>query len=174
MKGYVYILSNKSMPGLVKIGRTSRSAKSRASELYQTGVPTPFSVEWEVFSPDSILLEQSVHTDLSKHRVSASREFFSIEKYEAIRFLEMRHEEIVGMWLSEFMPDFTHVHVSLAPDTAHIHQLCDGLGASMDEVVSAMQCMSSDEIAPALARFRAARERRKVMRQSGAEVIRIV
>ena len=174
MRGYVYILSNKSMPGLVKVGRTSRSVESRASELYQTGVPTPFIVEWEVLSPDSVLLEQFVHEDLSKYRVSAAREFFAVEKYDAIRSLEVRHDEIVGMWLSEFVPDSTLVHVSLAPDIAHIHKMSEELCASLDEVVSAMQNMSADEVAPALGRLRAAREKRYAMSKSGAEVIRIV
>jgi len=41
-QGYVYILTNPSMPGLVKIGRSKNGGRKRASDLYQTGVPTPF------------------------------------------------------------------------------------------------------------------------------------
>lgn len=41
--GIVYVLSNPAMPGLVKIGKTTRgSVDARLSELYSTGVPVPF------------------------------------------------------------------------------------------------------------------------------------
>ena len=34
--GSVYILTNKAMPDLVKIGYTTRTAKERGEELYRT------------------------------------------------------------------------------------------------------------------------------------------
>ena len=41
--GCVYILKNEAMPGLIKIGYTTRTAEKRADELYEgiTGVPRP-------------------------------------------------------------------------------------------------------------------------------------
>ena len=45
--GIVYVLSNRVMPGLVKIGMTTRcEIDSRLKELYTTGVPVPFDVEY--------------------------------------------------------------------------------------------------------------------------------
>ena len=39
--GYIYVLINNSMENLVKVGKTSRDAESRAKELSSvTGVPT--------------------------------------------------------------------------------------------------------------------------------------
>ena len=44
--GIVYVLSNRAMPGLVKIGMTTRKElDTRLKELYTTGVPIPFDVE---------------------------------------------------------------------------------------------------------------------------------
>ena len=41
--GIVYVLTNPAMPGIVKIGKTSRgSIDARLNELYSTGVPVPF------------------------------------------------------------------------------------------------------------------------------------
>ena len=37
--GYVYILTNPSMPGLVKVGKTTNTPNQRMSELHSTGVP---------------------------------------------------------------------------------------------------------------------------------------
>ena len=43
----IIILSNPSMPVLVKIGKTSRgSVLMRLGELYSTGVPVPFECEF--------------------------------------------------------------------------------------------------------------------------------
>ena len=45
----VYILMNKDMPGLIKIGHTSGTAGERAKKLSQsTSVPSPFEVIYEI------------------------------------------------------------------------------------------------------------------------------
>lgn len=43
LSGWVYVLANLAMPGLVKVGCTGRSPATRACELTaSTGVPPPF------------------------------------------------------------------------------------------------------------------------------------
>ena len=42
INGYVYILSNPAMPGLLKIGYTERDVQERVKELSNTGIPSPF------------------------------------------------------------------------------------------------------------------------------------
>jgi len=42
-KAHVYILTNESMPGLVKIGWTAGDPNERADALSTTGVPTRFT-----------------------------------------------------------------------------------------------------------------------------------
>ena len=45
--GWIYILSNKTMPGLFKIGHTKNNPEERAKEISRAaGVPVPFEVEW--------------------------------------------------------------------------------------------------------------------------------
>ena len=88
LSGYVYVLSNPRMPGLVKIGCTTRSVAERVDELNSaTGVPSPFVVEayFAVASPEKV--EADIHGQLSRHRVPG-REFFEIEAGEVIRILE--------------------------------------------------------------------------------------
>lgn len=87
MKGFLYVLINPNMPGLVKIGRTERDPGERAKELSRvTGVPSPFVVAYECFFSDCAAAEAFCHTDLSSKgfRVSENREFFEISCSEAI------------------------------------------------------------------------------------------
>lgn len=86
-KGYIYVLSNPGMPGVVKIGRSINGGKSRASEIYGTGIPAPFNVEFDVLVEDCKEMEKQVHDTLSKHRVNPKREFFKVEPIEAIRII---------------------------------------------------------------------------------------
>lgn len=77
--GFVYILINPSMEGLVKVGKTTREPKERADELSKaTGVPTPFIVAYELAVHDCTSAEAFVHTYLEAkgYRVSSNREFF--------------------------------------------------------------------------------------------------
>jgi Meiotically up-regulated gene 113 len=75
----VYILTNRSMPGIVKIGRTTGSASQRASNLRTTGVPTAFEVYYAAFVDDAVSVEASMHRQFASHRVDGGREFFKVE-----------------------------------------------------------------------------------------------
>lgn len=77
--GYVYTLSNPSMPGLVKIGCTDRFPNERVSELSgSTGVPTPFVLEYVAFAEDHEALERYLHSVFHESRVNGLREFFQV------------------------------------------------------------------------------------------------
>ncbi|WJV55409.1 GIY-YIG nuclease family protein [Prodigiosinella aquatilis] len=85
--GYVYILVNPSMPGLIKVGRTLRDSRMRARELSSTGVPTPFQVAFEIFAEQHETLEARVHLELTDFRVNTAREFFRYPLDKAIALL---------------------------------------------------------------------------------------
>lgn len=74
MKGNVYVLSNKSLPEVYKIGITTRSPYERASELSTTGVPTSFEVEYYILVEDYDIIEKIIHRKLALE--SAGKEFF--------------------------------------------------------------------------------------------------
>jgi len=76
MKGYVYVLSNPRMPGLLKIGSTTRRVEERVEELNSaTGVPTRFTVEAYFPSRSPEAHEFEVHKRLETKRIKG-REFF--------------------------------------------------------------------------------------------------
>lgn len=88
--GYLYLLINRSMPGLVKIGRTSRAPVDRISELSSaTGVPTPFELVYDVLVPDAAAAERAIHDALSTqgHRTSPNREFFEAPIHEVVKMM---------------------------------------------------------------------------------------
>lgn len=88
----VYVLSNPAMPGLVKIGKTqNEDAAARMAQLYTTGVPFPFDVEFvcRVTNPDEV--ERALHTAFAPQRVNPRREFFQIEASQAIAILKLLH-----------------------------------------------------------------------------------
>ena len=91
-KGIVYVLTNLAMPGLVKIGMTTRdSVDSRMTELYSTGVPVPFECAYacEVKISDCAKIEKALHIAFEPNRINKNREFFSIKPEQAIAILEL-------------------------------------------------------------------------------------
>lgn len=83
--GYVYFLTNPSMPGLVKIGRTMRDPSKRVAELTSaSGVPSPFRLEGYVRSADPVRTEAEIHRRLGAERVNRRREFFRVEPAKAV------------------------------------------------------------------------------------------
>ncbi len=89
MPGYVYILTNEVMPGLVKIGKTTRDPYTRAREISgTTGVPKPFEVAHYVYVSDCDQVEQIAHSQLWRYRVNNRREFFQISLADAKKALD--------------------------------------------------------------------------------------
>ena len=88
----VYVLTNPAMPGLIKIGRTiDDGAATRIAQLYSTGVPFPFQVEFacRVTNPDEV--ERALHAAFAPQRVNPRREFFAIDPNQAIAILKLLH-----------------------------------------------------------------------------------
>jgi hypothetical protein len=86
-EGYVYVMTNSSIEGQVKIGKTTRDPYERAKELSSaTGVPTPFVVVFYKPFKDCHFAEKMIHQYLEKkgYRVNNNREFFSMSIPEAI------------------------------------------------------------------------------------------
>ena len=89
--GIVYLLTNPCMPGIVKIGKTSRiDLQKRMKELYTTGVPVPFECVYACRIKLSHMdkLETTLHSAFEPYRVNKNREFFSIKPEQAIAFMK--------------------------------------------------------------------------------------
>jgi len=83
--GFVYILSNGSMPGLVKIGFTERSVSERISELSDhTGVAEAYKEVASFPVVDPVASERLVHSRLPRYRVNPNREFFRMSVDDAV------------------------------------------------------------------------------------------
>ena len=67
--GWVYILSNESMPSRIKVGRTQGLASQHAHRMtLRTGLSTPFQVAYEVRCQEADELEWSLHDALEPYR----------------------------------------------------------------------------------------------------------
>lgn len=152
-KGYVYVLTNPSMPGMVKIGKTTRDVEQRANELFQTGVPTPFDIEAWFLSPDCDQLETDAHAFLSKFRVSTSREFFSARASDAVEAVERLLLSQVSDMVHEYLDGYILVQSECAVSEADIGILADQANRHPFEIVSALECILPSELAPALSRY---------------------
>lgn len=98
----VYVLTNPSMPGLVKIGFTSADdANSRIGQLYTTGVPVPFELRFACKVENGTEVERAMHIAFAPNRINPKREFFQIEADQAIAILKLLHTEDATKVVSE-------------------------------------------------------------------------
>lgn len=119
--GFLYILANSSMPGLVKVGKTARSPGERASELSAaTGLPTPFIVVYEQLFHDCGAAESFVHAYLAQkgYRVSDNREFFNAPANVVVRAICLAPEPIDDAMLPGTQGTHERTNQSGTPDTA--------------------------------------------------------
>jgi ribosomal protein L37AE/L43A len=105
VQGYLYILSNPSMPGLLKIGLTTRPVPERVAELSAaTGVPGAFRLEAYFESSDPQMHESSVHQRLAPRRVPC-KEFFRVGLDEAIEVAHAVTGQIPLGQIRQLTPD---------------------------------------------------------------------
>ena len=81
IRGWVYVITNKSMSGLVKIGFSTKDPVARASEL-SAGAPYQYEVAYDVLVEDPQAVERSVHKLLAHKR--KGKEWFHCSVYEAV------------------------------------------------------------------------------------------
>lgn len=87
-KGFLYILSNPAFPELVKIGFSRKVPTERAEELFTTGVPSPFVVEYYCLVDSDPDLELRVHRALGQQRHHEGREYFRLTVQAAIATIQ--------------------------------------------------------------------------------------
>jgi hypothetical protein len=95
--GWVYILTNEAMPGMVKIGLTTKTSKERAAELSSpSGMPLPFVVAWARAVSDCDYVEKAVHRMLDD-----KRESFRVDVAAARQVIEAAAGSMLGRrWLT--------------------------------------------------------------------------
>lgn len=87
MKGFVYVLSNVSMPGLIKVGMTTKVPEGRAKELSSaTASPTPFVIEYYAMFDDMEKAERLAHQKLNHYH--HGKEFFKATPSQAVQVIE--------------------------------------------------------------------------------------
>jgi len=79
---HVYVIANPNVPGIVKIGFTTRTPEERLAELSTGTVPGSY-VAYSVAVRDGLALEQRVHDALKSKRMTRAREFFVVSIEEA-------------------------------------------------------------------------------------------
>jgi len=86
--GFVYILSTREMPKILKIGYTDRDVITRAKEINAaTGVIIPFGARAAWIVPQAQRIESEIHSLLARYHLRKDREFFQLEFAEASRII---------------------------------------------------------------------------------------
>ncbi len=67
--GWVYVLSDPTREGLLKIGFTTRTPEHRAREMSGTHSPLPLQVQYSLWTEFGIQAERQIHSRLAKKRV---------------------------------------------------------------------------------------------------------
>lgn len=98
MPSWVYILTNKGAPGLLKIGFTDRAPELRAQELGATGLPFPYVVAYALQVFNGRAVERQVHASLRKHHVG--KEWFSC----TLAFARHIIDDVAGFSVSTSSP----------------------------------------------------------------------
>lgn len=120
--GFVYVLSNPAMPGIYKVGMTTRSPSQRAAELSNsTGVPAEFSIVYYAEVADPAAVESAVHDRLAGYRVNPCREFFRPQ------------------FLGEILNIIHHEYSINAVMTAHGEALINGEGGNVRRRLSVIE-----------------------------------
>lgn len=93
MEGWIYIFSNPSIKGQVKIGRTLEEPEKRRLELSSaTAIPRPFKSEYHAHVSNCIKAESFLHKEFDTKRVNKKREFFTATVSEIIAAIHFELE----------------------------------------------------------------------------------
>lgn len=107
--GYIYAMSNKSMPGILKIGMTERSIEERLKEANGTFTLIPFVVEMSKNVLNCKEKEKCIHQILQPKRVNPKKEFFEVtieeikpifDLMDSVENIELKKSEAINIFES--------------------------------------------------------------------------
>jgi hypothetical protein len=98
-KGYLYCMSNPSMPGIFKIGMTKRTPEIRLKEANSSDTwrpPTNYKIEFSQFVTNPKQKEAQIHKILKRNfeRINDEREFFRAPIEDIKLFFDLMDNEI--------------------------------------------------------------------------------
>ena len=94
-EGFVYCLSNPSMPNIFKVGFTCNLKKRLYDLNSYSSTPTPFKLVYAAKVADAEGEEKRAHSALAESRINKKREFFrSKSKLELIKEVRASLSEI--------------------------------------------------------------------------------
>ncbi len=116
IRGWVYIIENDAMPGILKVGFSTKDPAFRAKDLAGTGSPHPFRVVYDalVFEPESV--EGIAHTKLRSKR--EGKEWFRCSRIEAIEVIRASAGTVILEWLYTTDPASIKNGAALTPERA--------------------------------------------------------
>ncbi|MFD5633595.1 GIY-YIG nuclease family protein [Streptomyces sp. NPDC127077] len=87
--GFIYVLSTREAPTVLKIGYTDRDIATRAKEINSsTGVVVPYGARGAWMVPHAHQVEAQLHARLAEFRVRKDREFFQLEYRDAAKLID--------------------------------------------------------------------------------------
>lgn len=88
-KGFIYVLKNPSLKGMVKIVASTKYSDEICRELSSSVIiPTPFNVVYHLPSINPFKVESLVHTILDEYRVTKYSDFFNVDVVPTISLIE--------------------------------------------------------------------------------------
>lgn len=92
--GWIYILSTREQPEVLKIGRTDRSVADRVREINSaTGVLVPWAARRIYRVRNAPEAEAEIHRRLAAYRIRIDREFFAIPIGDAVKIIDAYLED---------------------------------------------------------------------------------
>jgi hypothetical protein len=102
VRGWVYVITNKAMPSLVKVGFSTKDPITRAQSFDQAGLPYSYEVAYDVIVENPYLVEQKIHAALNETK--ENKEWFKCSVAHAVdtirritegsRIVEQEHKTI--------------------------------------------------------------------------------
>ena len=115
MKGWVYVIKNKAMPSIIKVGFSMSDPEERAIGLNHTGTPHPYIVDYEILVEGPRDIERLVHERLQEQR--EGKEWFRCSTEEAIAAIKT----VVGS--QDIVENYKHADRARADDIRRKQQL---------------------------------------------------
>ena len=99
MSGFIYCFSNSAMPGIYKIGMTTRTPEERLKDANSSNTwkpPIPYKIAMSIRVNDPLKKEQTLHKLLERfyERIHPRREFFRITLDDVRLFFNLMSNEI--------------------------------------------------------------------------------